>query len=307
MASKRKRDVDDISDEEMDHQFKQRRTLPALPIRTTPPKFARRFGSTLASSVPPAPLTPIDTSEDESLTDEYHDVFDGDRWKHISQGSSISTNSTSSLKVNVDLAQHGDDKGMMLSPPPPRPRFGRARSNDLVSPAHLTTSFPSLTAPSQPNQLNDRMPTPVASSFDNRTDSRGSVLSQAPRQSFPPLRKFLSPMMEQDAWGTSNEGGLPSPVEDSMQYDSPISADVLMGYEQTSAGMIGLNMSCDDDKMMEDTPSLATAQLDGQTRVHARQHSRGKGSIAKLHMGFLAGCSKCEQKVPGHYSHILRT
>ena len=110
--------------------------------------------------------------------------------------------------------------------------------------------------------------------------------------------------MEQDAWGAPNDGGLPSPTEDNMEYTNPNSSDVMMGYEQNSDGMSGLRVSGDDDNMMEESPVQMDAAQEPQW--HSRQHSRGS-SIAKLHMGYLAGCLKCEQKVPGHYSHILRS
>lgn len=303
---KRKRSLDDASDEELEHHFKHRRTFPSLPIRS-PPRLRSTFDSPFSTFNPPAPLTPIDTSEDESLPDDHRNIRVDDLVGEDSQGSRTSNVSTSSMMVNIDPT-HDSHVATML-PPPARPRFGRARSNDLVSPAHLSTSSTAFLSPHTPNQVSDRVPTPVASHFDSRIDSRLSTLPSAPRHSFPPLRQFLSPMMEQDGWGNTTDGGLPSPASEDVQYNIATDADVMMGYEQTSDGLGGLCL--DEDKMMEDSPTVMSSQQSfddslTQGHTHSRNHSRG-GSIAKLHMGYLSGCQKCEQKVPGHYSHILRS
>lgn len=309
---KRSHDDDEISDEETDHRFKQRKAVTSLPIRIWS-KPAGDFGFACTPFGPPPPLTPVDTSEDESLGDDPNEPIGDDPFKDLSQGSSRSRLSTSSLTVNLDYPQYTTDVGMMMSPPP-RPRYGRARSNDLVSPAQLMTTPPLFLAPQQPNPLSDRIPTPIASHFTNNFDAAMNTPS-APRHSFPPSRNFLSPMMEQDAWGTPNDPGLLSPAVEHTQYNHTLSADVMMGYEQTSNGMSTLRVSVDDeDQMMDDdnTPnSLASAQIDGhhraaqqQSQHHTRQLSQGK--TPRLHMGPLAGCMKCEQKVPGHYSHIIR-
>lgn len=297
---KRKRDFDDISDEELQHQSKQRKAISSLPIRT-PFKARATSGSPFTSFNPPAPLTPVDSSEDESLSDENHDVRTSPSYHDDHPFSSSNTSTSPSIVYADPFAP--PDTTMMMSPPP-RPRFGRARSNDLVSPTHLSSST-NLIYSSQPNQLNDRIPTPIASHFDNRIDSRLSTLPFAPRHQFPPLRQFLSPMIEQEGWGAASEGGLPSPAAENMEHKEE-DADVMMGYEQTNDGMSGLRVTCDEDTMDEDvfSPRSPAREL-RRSSTHPYTHSRN-GSVAKLHMGYLAGCSKCEQKVPGHYSHILR-
>ena len=100
--------------------------------------------------------------------------------------------------------------------------------------------------------------------------------------------------------------GLPSPTDDYVpQIHDP---DAMMMYDQTSDIMSGLRV---DDAM--ETESGAQPDdvmqyglgLDGQlSQGHSRQTSM-TGRTARLHMGYLVGCEKCAQKVPGHYSHIL--
>jgi hypothetical protein len=114
--------------------------------------------------------------------------------------------------------------------------------------------------------------------------------------------------MEQEPFG-----GPPTPVEDTMHIPNTSNedADVMMGYEQTSDGMSGLRVSCDDDEAMDQDMDVDAMRdqvrrdlgLDGISSQE--QAKRISGRIAKLHMGFMAGCTRCAQKVPGHYSHII--
>lgn len=111
--------------------------------------------------------------------------------------------------------------------------------------------------------------------------------------------------MEQEAFA-----GPPTPVEDTMHRSLAQDLDVAMGYEQTSNSLSGLKVSSDDDDVMDEdgdsafgnVPSSRTWGMDGST---SREQLRPSGRIAKLHMGFMAGCLRCAQKVPGHYSHII--
>jgi hypothetical protein len=91
-------------------------------------------------------------------------------------------------------------------------------------------------------------------------------------------------MIEQDSW--IGRDGLPSPVED-HDMDS-------MMVDQSSDDM---NQGQSTNAQPEKRYGL---QLDGSS-------SPGRSRAARLHMGFLNGCDKCIQKVPGHYSHILRS
>ena len=291
---KRKRDRDDINDENAEHHFK-RKAIGSLAIRPSPLKV-RPLAPAFTSFNLPTPLTPDDTSGDESLPEEDGLLAQANIARNGSDLSNGSTDSASSMTVQASPERYDDADTMMISPT--RPRFGRARSNDLISPPRLATTSSFLTPPHQTNPMNDRVPTPINSTFDNRL----SHLPAAPRHQFPPLRKFLSPMMEQEAFA-----GPPTPVEDTMQMAQD--SDVMMGYEQTSNSLSGLKVSTDDDAMDQDSAPLSMNEsvnrhwgLDGSA---SQEQARLPGRIAKLHMGFMAGCARCAQKVPGHYSHII--
>ena len=117
-------------------------------------------------------------------------------------------------------------------------------------------------------------------------------------------------MVEQENWSSIGPDGLPSPTEDYVpQIHDP---DAMMIYDQTSDSMSGLRV---DDEMeavqMRDDRMEYGLGLDGSMsqgsstpHAHSRQTSQA-GRTARLHMGYLIGCEKCAQKVPGHYSHIL--
>lgn len=289
---KRKRSFDDVKDENLEHQSKRKATA-SLAIRPSPLKV-RPLGPAFGSFNPPAPLTPDDTSGDESIPEELGTAGQPLIHRNTSNLSDESTNSTSSMAVHLSPGRQQDTD--MITSSPFRPCFGRARSNDLISPPRIATTDSSfLTPPQSVNPLNDRIPTPINSTFDNRLNH----LPAAPRHQFPPLRKFLSPMMEQEPFAAP-----PTPVEDTMQ-----DADIMVGYEQTSNSMSGLKVSCNDDDIMDqdmDTDDMR-AQVTGSWGLDGAvgQEPRISGRIAKLHMGFMPGCSRCVQKVPGHYSHII--
>jgi hypothetical protein len=292
---KRKRadDDDGLNDENLDHNIK-RKAIGSLAIRPSPLKV-RPLRPAFGSFNPPAPLTPDDTSGDESLPDDFDLEGQATIARNISNLSDSSSRSTSSMIAQASPERHEDTDMMMTSPS--RPQFGRARSNDLISPPRIATSDSFLTPPQSVNPLNDRVPTPINSTFDNRLNH----LPAAPRHQFPPLRKFLSPMMEQEPFA-----GPPTPVEDTLHAAGD--SDVMMGYEQTSNSMSGLKVSCDEDDAMEQDMDADAAQLGNKNRGldgSASQDQRSHGRTARLHMGFMTGCPRCAQKVPGHYSHIV--
>ena len=265
----------------------KRRTL-SLPLRSQ----ARQRPITVATSNPSFNafggfLTP-DTSEDEFLSNENGDS----RLPSLTESQASSNESTSSTKVNAD-------QEMILSSPT-RPRMaGRARSNDLLSSPRRRPHF---LTPDPPQTNRDRIPTPITSHFDHRL----AELPNAPRHSFPPLRTNLSPMVEQENWSSMGPEGLPSPTDDYVpQIHDP---DATMMYDQTNDSMSGLRvddaMETDLNVQPDDVMQYGLG-LDGQlSQGHSRQTST-TGRTARLHMGYLVGCEKCAQKVPGHYSHIL--
>ena len=117
------------------------------------------------------------------------------------------------------------------------------------------------------NFARERVPTPINTHFDNRINDLPSV----PRHQFPPVRTTLSPMIEQESW--ISRDGLPSPIEDQ-----------------------------DMDMMVDRDDVYARA---GRYGLDGNYSPSGRARTGRLHMGYLNGCEKCAQKVPGHYSHII--
>lgn len=280
---KRKRFLDDF-DEFNDSCFNRdvkRRSFHSLPIRTSPPKPQIDIPPvySLFTSVYQQPPTPVDTSEDESPgfpRDDSH-------WP------------TKQSNSNTSLCDHNNPNHSALAPPsdvgdvemelsaPSQPMIRRARSNDIVPP-HRDSNFLGV----MDTLLRDRVPTPISSHFDSRV----SDLPNAPRHQFPPLRTNLSPMFEQESWITRD--GLPSPVEDQDM-------DSAMMMDEANDSMGGLRVSGANEANDSSASSpVYWTPTDGTS-------SPGRGRTARLHMGYLNGCEKCIQKVPGHYSHILRS
>ena len=279
-----------------------------LAIRSPPPsRPTSLFCNVSAFSPFTGQLTPGDTSEDESVTQD--DIWSADyRVPELSD----SVESVSSIKVQISSprSQRGYDtpgtvSDMTLTPSSPvRPRIGRARSNDLLS------SPPRGLTPTRPMQSHDRIPTPITGHFNTHLDN----LPSAPRHNFPPVHTNLSPMMEQEQWGSLNrrssygQTSLPSPAEDihTSNLDNDTDMDAEMLDESTTTSMSTLRVSADDDVMETEEGSHAVNQRQRLNRQgHSRNRSSQAGRTARLHMGFLTGCEKCLQKVPGHYSHIL--
>jgi len=277
---KRKRFLDD-SDDSFSNRDVKRRSFHSLPIRTSPPRpqIAIPPVYSLFTSVYQQPPTPVDTSEDESPGFPRHDS----QWPMKQNDSNVSLRSQNDdISSAPALSRDSDDMEMEVSCPT-KPVIRRARSNDIVPP-HCDSNFLGV----MDTLLRDRVPTPISSHFDNRV----SDLPNAPRHQFPPLRTNLSPMFEQESWITRD--GLPSPIEDQDM-------DSAMMNDETNDSMSGLRVSGGN----ETNDSTASSPVywtptDGNS-------SPGRGRTARLHMGYLNGCEKCIQKVPGHYSHILRS
>ncbi|OAP59979.1 hypothetical protein AYL99_04981 [Fonsecaea erecta] len=274
-SCKRKRPSDHLED---DGRFfvrdsKRRSTSThCLPIRLSP-------SSRPHVSVPPAsyslftsiyqqPPTPVDTSDDESSGQSFNGA--DDRWP-ATRPNPQRDNDRSISSIKAESSDPVDvDMDLTMAPPVAQPRIRRARSNDIVPPER-DPHF--LNAPD--TFARERVPTPISGHFDNRINDLPTV----PRHHFPPLRTNLSPMIEQESWITRD--GLPSPVEDQDM----------------------------DTAMMMDRDESAT-QVHcpaGKYGVDGNSSPSGRARSARLHMGYLNGCEKCIQKVPGHYSHIIWT
>lgn len=93
---------------------------------------------------------------------------------------------------------------------------------------------------------------------------------------------------------------LPSPAESDCP-DMITDAETTMRMEHASSGFGALTVACDDDEMMDDQHEQENIENTNPARNMREKHGRN----ARLHMGFRADCEKCQQRVPGHYSHII--
>lgn len=301
-SHKRKRSRTDVSDEQSANISKRRIT--SLPIRSPTSQRTHFFGPSPFGSLT-GELTPVETSEDELVSRGHNgnDIWSSsNRPPSLTESQTSSESSASSVKVHISDQDEDQDMEMMPSSPT-RPRIGRARSNDIL-PSALRSARPHLlSAGSAQYVTSDRIPTPIHSHFDTRIND----LPSAPRHQFPPLRTNLSPMMEQD--GFTPLCGLPTPGTDTMEPSH--GQDEMMSFERTSSSMSDLRVR-DEDDMMDDV-HIVDDEHYGQDLGPGGHSSQGgprwreeaNGRTARLHMGYMPGCAKCAQKVPGHYSHIL--
>ncbi|EXJ80984.1 hypothetical protein A1O3_07272 [Capronia epimyces CBS 606.96] len=162
-----------------------------------------------------------------------------------------------------------------------QPKIRRARSNDIIAPYRDSNFLSTIDISNR-----ERVPTPISSHFDNRMNDLPGVS----RHHFPPVHTNLSPMFEQESW--ISRDGLPSPTEDQEM-------DTVMMLDQANNGP--------DDRHVYGNNAVESRLMERHGAQVNRNSSPGRSRTAKLHMGFLNGCDKCVQKVPGHYSHILWT
>ena len=188
--------------------------------------------------------------------------------------SSSQTSKTSSMSVGV-----GDDLDFDMADSQPRsPLLWQSRS--ILPPPQPQTS---LSLPLNPS--GGRIPTPIYGHFTNDV---GMDISGAntPATAVPTIR-------EEDEWWRRRD--LPSPASD--QDSSMISpmgeADGMMGRLNVGSGP-GIR-----------SPTSRSSNAVNPMFLH-RTESQGTERSSRLLMGYRAECEKCRQKVPGHYSHIMR-
>ena len=270
---KRKRRSDHLDDDGDSfsgaRDIKKRSTaIHSLPIRLSPGRPAN-------VSIPPASYSLFTsiyqqppTPVDTSDDESFcQQTKSDDRWTTLSKHNHQPRSDSSTSSTKV---QYGDlDVDMdMTGPLYSQPRIRRARSNDIIPPERETNFLSAMDS-----FVRERVPTPISTRFDERVNDLPCV----PRHQFPPLRTNLSPMIEQETW--ISRDGLPSPIEDEEM-------DVMM----------------DRDEPSETHPKGGRHHgLDGN------YSPSGRARTGRLHMGYLTGCDKCAQKVPGHYSHIIWT
>lgn len=283
---KRKRIPDTQSDElGLSHErLNKRANLARLPIRLTPSSPQHYLWHDRASAFV-RPLTPVDSS-DEEAAGQAEDPWG---YQHDAKAHShrFSTHSLASITVNIDAAEDQvEDMDISTSPSVTTAQLLPAT---LKHPLLSNSRQRYLAAP--PVSLDERVPTPISDKFNLFEDS---PKTRNWRTSRPTI---LSPVM-------AEELSFPSPIE-SISGVMSVDPETVVSMEHTSDGFGALSVTCDADLMMQD--SLSQEEPAPSSRQPDIRNSRHPGKNAKLHMGFRADCEKCQQRVPGHYSHILWT
>lgn len=242
----------------------------------------------------PASLTPVDSSDDEDM-DMSRSAEHESRERHHSHGHRPPM---LCLDTAMDL-DHNDchplANGDNLSPWPLSAR-SKAAGNLQPSPIPHQLITQSL------NISGGRTATPIYGHFTHstRTDTTGND-------------SMLSPSMiteEEINWWQKRS--LPSPISE----DEDMAAgwlDDLNGQEALPPPVIPLRPhQVATQPQPRSVPEPVLAATDDSQAANSGDNSRAspaaqrKGRVG-LAMGYRADCEKCRLKVPGHYSHIIRS
>lgn len=233
-------------------------------------------------------LTPIDSSDDED------DRTNG-------SNSAVYTSPTK-------MAQGQRPPALQLSPGPHSAKqLSLLAGGDHLSPWLLGTHHNSTAQPSPiPHHMVNRSlkisgaPTavpapgyfPIQSPIANEPQPVPHVMEDvAFHREGPPTARLPSPVSDDDATMGS---GYKTPTEDAEMTYSPCQTSPAHGFDQNAV------------------PSTeAAGQYSRQTHGDLMKHAALSPSVHRkkpaLVMGYRADCEKCRCRVPGHYSHIIRT
>lgn len=213
----------------------------------------------------------------------------------------------------------------MEMPPPSatvwkKPQLTRQRSNG-ISCAGQTLQTIISTCSQNPDPNSERLPTPIYGHFTS-TDVNMDTSEAAMNSFIHPAARFqlrhnnhniLSPMMSEDGESEADwwrKRRLPSPGQ------SPVVSNQMETDDLPSPGMMDAlsfdNIRTHNSEMDRDliTSPPPTTSSTNTSKGHAMFERRSDMASdpprkGKLVMGFRADCSKCQKRVPGHYSHIV--
>lgn len=251
--------------------------LRPLPFRTSPSSEARTlaFSQRPARSVP-ATLTPVESSDEDSGNVE--DIEDDRNNEDMDTGPILRlpvSQTSKSSSVNIGVSDDLDLDMVDSQPRSPLPW----QSRTLLSPP-LPQNLLSLPV----NPSGGRIPTPIYGHFTNDVNMEMGELTAA---------NVVPTIREEDDWWRKRE--LPSPISD---HDSAMVSP--MGETYGMMGRLhvgGVGVRPPSNRVSDSVNSMFLR----------RPESQAVDRPSKLVMGYRADCEKCRQKVPGHYSHIVRS
>lgn len=280
-------------------------------------------------------LTPVDSSDDENgQTHNHSPAFR--QWR---EGKASSPNRRPSVLIldtsmDIDMAEpqpliHGDN----LSPWPPSTNHkGNARLQPSPIPHHLINQSLTISG--------GRTATPI---YDHFTINMRPARMQEERQTADPsestIKSHLLEPKDESLWWRRRR--LPSPVSEAGDVVSERMTETMDTQDnvvdfpdkekaEKTSGWSNLEPSMEVDGQEHSTqwltvPGQCRATAAHMTEASAQSHSstleltpapnpanaeqtltRAKSKIS-FTMGYRADCEKCRLKVPGHYSHIVRS
>ena len=214
------------------------------------------------------------------------------------------------------------DLDMMNSPAPysdpvwsPRPP-NSAKLDTFSGPLLSRLEIPGSKAA---NASNARIPTPIYGHFSN-VDTPSDTSVPTPITAPPTSAALPYPRIRTNTQDSSESffrrRALPSPISEDENMDSPT--------VMTKSMLSNLRMSTtpSGDKFPSELPSpesppdcMPKHWINGPGLNTGRSRRRrsdaisgGAGETAKVvfSMGYRADCEKCRERVPGHYSHVLK-
>ena len=205
------------------------------------------------------------------------------------------------------------------SPQPPDSAATSAFSSSLLS--RLDVPRPGSGKGGAINAQNARVPTPIYGHFTTIDTPSDKSVSTPPVA--PPTSAALPHPRVRTSTNDSTENffrrrALPSPISEDENMDSPtvmtksMFSNLRMSttpaadkFPQSELGMISPKSPKDYiPKHWASAPGLTMAK--NRRRSDAISGGVGESGKVVFSMGFRADCEKCRERVPGHYSHVLR-
>ncbi|KAL9119976.1 MAG: hypothetical protein Q9187_003470 [Circinaria calcarea] len=293
ISTKRHREEDEEELSDLRNEHKKPR---ALPFRTSPTiKHTFLFSQSSRSFPKPATLTPAESSEDD---DDYTSTR---RYSTRSRHESAQLTAKSIMHIDAE-ADQDSDLDMLDFQPPDSPLWSRMQSPLAGSMSPTRRPFPTTEHLARDGT---RIATPIYGHF-NHSDRYSTHPSTAFFTSHDPSSTAHSLFHRRHA--------LPSPISEDESMDSPTNTTgcLLRRLDMNHQTPNHLNTHTPvttPDTSPTETPFGDAVMATNEPPIREQRRGAivgGPPGKAILSMGFRGDCEKCRQKVPGHWSHVLR-
>jgi hypothetical protein len=195
---------------------------------------------------------------------------------------------------------------------------GSTFSDPFASPISTRLTVSTATARSVLAQT-PRIPTPIYGHFnalDTPSDSSiASPMTAPPTSAALPHPRIRTSTMESQSDAFFRRRALPSPISEDENMDSPtVMTKAMLSNLKMSATPLRESFPDHDLMSPQSARSVPKHWMNAPGLTPARNRRRsdaisgGAGETGKVvfSMGYRADCEKCRERVPGHYSHVLR-